>query len=68
VDIELERKPNALVSPRDAVVTEGGKSFVMVQSGSSYDKREVKLGAANDAEQVILSGVDKGAVLLRNPS
>jgi multidrug efflux pump subunit AcrA (membrane-fusion protein) len=68
VDIELERKPNALVSPRDAVVTEGGKSFVMVQSGSSYDKREVKLGSANDAEQVILSGVDKGAVLLRNPS
>ncbi|HEV8494686.1 MAG TPA: efflux RND transporter periplasmic adaptor subunit [Candidatus Angelobacter sp.] len=68
VDIEVERQPNALVAPRDTVIRENGKSFVMVKSGSSYDKREVKLGAANDAEQVIASGVQKGAELLRNPS
>lgn len=68
VDIEVERQPNALVAPRDAVIRENGKSFVMVKSGSGYDKREVKLGAANDAEQVIASGVEKGAELLRNPS
>ena len=67
VDIEVERRPNALVAPRDTVIKENGKSFVMVKSGSSYDKREVKLGAANDAEQVIASGVQKGAELLRNP-
>jgi multidrug resistance efflux pump len=67
-DIEVERQPNALVAPRDTVIKENGKSFVMVKSGSSYDKREVKLGAANDAEQVIASGVEKGAELLRNPS
>jgi hypothetical protein len=68
VDIELNRQPNVLVTPRDAVMAENGKSFVLVKSGSGYDKREVKLGAANDAEQVIVSGVEKGAVLLRNPS
>ncbi len=68
VDIEVERQPNALVAPRDAVIRENGKNFVMVKSGSGYDKREVKLGAANDAEQVIASGVQKGAELLRNPS
>ena len=68
VDIEVERQPNALVAPRDTVIKENGKSFVMVKSGSSYDKREVKLGAANDAEQVIAAGVEKGAELLRNPS
>jgi hypothetical protein len=50
------------------VIRENGKNFVMVKSGSGYDKREVKLGAANDAEQVIASGVEKGAELLRNPS
>jgi multidrug efflux pump subunit AcrA (membrane-fusion protein) len=68
VDIELDRQPGALVAPRDAVVTESGKHFVMVKNGSSYDRREVKLGPANDVEQVIISGVEKGAVLLRNPS
>jgi HlyD family secretion protein len=68
VDIEVDRQPNALVAPRDTVVRVNGKSFVMVKSGASYDRREVKLGAANDAEQVIASGVEKGAELLRNPS
>jgi len=68
VDIEVERQPNALVAARDTVLHENGKNFVMVKSGSGYDKREVKLGAANDAEQVIASGVEKGAELLRNPS
>lgn len=68
VDIELDRQPNVLVTQRDTVMVENGKNFVRVKSGSSYEKREVKLGAANDVEQVIVSGVEKGAVLLRNPS
>jgi phosphotransferase system IIA component len=68
VDIEVDRQPNALVAPRDSVIKENGKNFVMVKSGANYDRREVKLGAANDAEQVIASGVEKGAELLRNPS
>ena len=67
VDIELARQPNMLVAPRDTVLTENGKNFVFAQSGSGYDKREVRLGAVNDVEQVIISGVEKGAVLLRNP-
>jgi HlyD family secretion protein len=68
VDIELDRQPNALVVPRDTVIADNGKKFVEIKNGSSYERREVKLGAANDSEQVIVSGVEKGAVLLRNPS
>ncbi len=68
VDIELDRQPGVLVAPRDAVITENGKHFVMARSGPGYDKREVQVGAANDTEQVIVSGVEKGTVLLRNPS
>lgn len=68
VDIELDRQPKVLVAPRDAVVAENGKHFVLAKNGSGYDKREVQVGAVNDAEQVIVSGVEKGAVLLRNPS
>jgi HlyD family secretion protein len=68
VDIELDRQPGVLVAPRDAVVAENGKHFVLVKNGSSYARREVQAGAVNDVEQVIVSGVEKGAVLLRNPS
>jgi HlyD family secretion protein len=67
VDIELGRQPHVLVAPRDAVVSENGRQFVLARSGAGYDRREVKLGAMNDTELVIVSGVEKGAVLLRNP-
>lgn len=67
VDIEISREPNVLVAPRDAVVTENGKSFVFAKNGSSFEKREVRAGATNDVEQVMVSGVQKGAVVLRNP-
>ena len=63
----MGRQPNVLVAPRDAVVNENGRPFVQVKSGSGYDKREVKLGAMNDTELVIVSGVEKGTVLRRNP-
>jgi multidrug efflux pump subunit AcrA (membrane-fusion protein) len=67
VDIEISREPNVLVAPRDAVVRENGKTFVLAKNGSGFERREVKLGAANDVEQVIVSGVEKGTVVLRNP-
>ncbi|HKV92316.1 MAG TPA: HlyD family efflux transporter periplasmic adaptor subunit [Candidatus Angelobacter sp.] len=68
VDIQLDRQPGALVAPRDAVVTENGTHFVLVRNGTNYARREVQVGAVNDVEQVIISGVEKGDVLLRNPS
>src|SRR5215467_3672613 len=60
VDIELDRQPRVLVAPRDAIITESGKHFVMVKNGSSQERREIKTGAANDVEEVIVSGVEKG--------
>jgi multidrug efflux pump subunit AcrA (membrane-fusion protein) len=68
VDVELGRQPNVLVAPRDAVFSENGHHYVRVKNGSGFDKREVQLGAANDQEQVLASGVEQGSVLLRNPS
>jgi HlyD family secretion protein len=66
VDVELTRQPDVLVLPRDAVINDGDRTFVFVRNGSSYEKREVKLGETNDVEQVVVSGVEKGAVVLRN--
>lgn len=68
VDVELGRQSNVLVAPRDAVLSENGHHYVRVKNGFSFDRREVQLGAANDQEQVVLGGVEQGAVLLRNPS
>lgn len=68
VDLQIERDPNVLVAPRDTIISENSRTYVQVKNGSGYERREVKLGPANDVEQVILSGVEKGAVLLRMSS
>jgi len=68
VDVQIQRQANVLVAPRDAIITENAHAYVEVRNGSGYERREVKVGPANDVEQVILSGVEKGAVLLRNSS
>ena len=65
VDVELERVPNSLVIPRDALIRENGKYFVQVQDGNSTAKHEVTLGAMNEVEVVALSGVKAGDVVLR---
>jgi multidrug efflux pump subunit AcrA (membrane-fusion protein) len=67
VDVELDRQPNVLVVPRDAVLNENRHHYVQIKSGAGFDKREVQLGPANDQEQVILSGVEPGIILQRNP-
>ena len=68
VDVQFQNRPGVLVAPRDAIITENSHSYVKVKNGSDYQRQEVKLGPANDLEQVIVSGVEKGAVLLRNSS
>jgi HlyD family secretion protein len=66
VDVELERIPNALVVPRDAVLSEHGQSLVRVKNGFGFESRKVDLGAMSDIEVVIQSGVEPGAVVLRH--
>ena len=64
----LTRKPGVLVVPRDAVRRDGDRAFVSMQRGSSFEDREVKLGAPNAHEVVVESGLDDGAVVARNVS
>jgi hypothetical protein len=68
VDIELERQAARLVVPRDVIFQQGEHAYVMADNGSSFEKREVKTGEASDVEQVVLSGVQKDAAVLRNPN
>ncbi len=66
LDVELERAPNALVVPRDALRTDGERTFVRVQRGQSFHDQEVTIGRLSAHEAVIVSGLEPGAVLARN--
>jgi hypothetical protein len=67
VDVELERLPAVLLAPRDALILENGKTFVWVKRGAGFEKRPVTMGQSNDIEAVVLSGLDAGDVVRRNP-
>jgi multidrug efflux pump subunit AcrA (membrane-fusion protein) len=66
LDVELAREPGALVVPRDALRKDGDRTVVRVQRGSSYNEQPVTLGSMSTHQAVVSSGIDEGAVLLRN--
>ncbi len=54
--------------PIISVVEEDAKTYVFVGEGSSFEKREVELGARNDNFVVVKKGISAGEqVALRNP-
>jgi RND family efflux transporter MFP subunit len=61
--ITVKRLPNALSVPLDAVFERNGKSYVFVQSGHDFLRREVKTGERNDVAVVILSGLSEGELV-----
>ena len=65
VDVELERLPNTLIVPRDALISEDGKMYVRVISGSSSDKREVKVLRTNDVEAAVEAKLQPGEAVIR---
>jgi multidrug efflux pump subunit AcrA (membrane-fusion protein) len=67
LDVVLERQPNALVVPREAVVRKGGKSWVYVKRALGFEKQAVETGDGDDLEVVVLSGLEPGMEVERNP-
>lgn len=68
VDVELAREFDALVIPRDAVVSSANQQFVWVQSSGAYQKVTVITGAATDVDVAVTSGLNAGQTVLRNPA
>jgi HlyD family secretion protein len=66
VDIELERKNNVIVVPRDAIVREKDRLTVRVLDGESARSRTVTLGAMNDYEVIVASGLEPGMMVQRH--
>jgi membrane fusion protein, macrolide-specific efflux system len=72
VRIHLEAKPSVLFLPIEAVTKDAGKSFVtrvLDEGGETQrtEKAEVTVGARNDRDVEVVSGVDEGARILINP-
>lgn len=66
LDVTLDRKPNAIVIPRDSLKQDGAKTFVRVKRGDSYEDRAVTVAALNAHEAMVSSGLEDGVVLARN--
>jgi multidrug resistance efflux pump len=60
VDVEIERRENVLLAPRDAVEFKDGKAFLRVKNGSSAEPRAVTIGGMNDLQVVITGGAEAG--------
>jgi HlyD family secretion protein len=67
LDVALDREPNALLVPRDAVVRKDGKSWVYVKHTLGFEKQAVETGDEDDLEVVVLSGLEPGIEVERNP-
>lgn len=63
VDVEVEKLPNVLAVPRDAITWEGSESYVTTESG---EKRKVQLKTYNEELAVVEAGLDAGAKVRRN--
>jgi len=73
VRVHLEEKPSVLALPIEAIVKEGAKSFatkvVLGPDGKQRtDKVEITLGARNDREVEVLTGISDGDRVLINPA
>lgn len=65
VDIEIERVPDALIVPRDAVDIRSGKATVFVQDGGGFVERTITIRARSESEVAVGSGLDANAVVRR---
>ena len=66
-DILLDRKENALIAPREAIRSEGGKRVVYVKRGGGFKPREVRLGESNNTQVEILAGLRAGDEVALGP-
>lgn len=64
IDVDVERRDNVLVAPRDAVVIADGRPAVRT-AGARSETRPVTIGSRSDLHAVIESGIEAGTVILR---
>ncbi len=67
--IIIDKVPNVISVPHEAVFDKFGKTLVYVMSGSSFEEREVEVGTKGEDFVVIKNGLDGGeTVALLDPT
>jgi multidrug efflux pump subunit AcrA (membrane-fusion protein) len=56
--IIIDKVPNVISVPHEAVFDKFGKTLVYVMSGSSFEEREVEVGTKGEDFVVIKNGLD----------
>ncbi len=67
VKIPLEKRIDALVVPKEAIVERNGKNVVFVYQDGVAQIREVQIGYRNDTYQEITAGVSSGELVITAP-
>jgi HlyD family secretion protein len=65
--IHVERIPEALQVPVQALAEHRGKFFVLVQSAGGLETREVTISSTNDTTAVVKSGLGENDRVVMNP-
>jgi len=64
VSFILEQREGVISVPRNALLREGGKSFVVVRAGEDWKRREVKTGMLTPQRAEIVSGLKEGDTIV----
>ena len=66
--VSLERIPDAVIVPAEAVFMRSGRNVVYVQHGNSFDERPIEVARRNREKVAIAHGVQPGdKVATRDP-
>lgn len=65
LDVELQRIPNALIVPRNAVIPSGHDNSVLAEDRTGFTRKSVQLRAESDTDAAI-TGVPEGTSVLSN--
>ncbi len=66
-EIIVEKIPNTLYVPLQAVYEKGGRNVVYIRAGNRFDARPVKLGQRTESQVAVVEGVREGeAVALQD--
>jgi len=64
VSFILEERPEVISIPRNALLREGGQTYVVVRTGEDWKRRPVKTGLQTPQRIEIVSGLKEGETIV----
>jgi multidrug efflux pump subunit AcrA (membrane-fusion protein) len=66
-DIAIGEEAEGVILPREAILSEGGKSVVYVKQEDGLAQREVEVGGWNNTQAAVVSGLESGEEVVLDP-